>query len=73
MGTASFPSKAEPGLDNKEGSRLYARLFHMRCDSASVDGSWTVMTKCSGAVRFTLSWVDIGTNHCPIIFGGDLS
>ena len=39
MGTASFPSSAELGLDNIDGSKLHARLFHMRCDSASVEGS----------------------------------
>ena len=26
------------------------------------------MTKCSGAMRFTWGCVDIGTNHCPIIW-----
>ena len=68
MGTASFPSNAEPGLDSIEGSKLHARLFHMRWDSASVEGSWTVTTKCSGAIRFTCLWVDNGMNHCPIIY-----
>ena len=39
MGTASFPSNAEPGLDSIEGNMLQARLFHMRWDSANVEGS----------------------------------
>ena len=68
MGTASFPSNAEPGLDSAEGNKLQAWLFHMRCDSASVEGSWTVTTKCSGAIRFTCLCVDSGMNHCPIIY-----
>jgi hypothetical protein len=38
IGTASFPSSAEPGLDSIEGNRLHARLFHMRCDSAKRRG-----------------------------------